>query len=56
MHMYAKNNLPDCSEHKVKIVAHPGETFQISVVAFGQGDGTVPSTVTTTVTNKTNRK
>ena len=45
-----KNNLPDCSERKVKIGAHSGEMFQISVVAVGQRDGTVPSTVTSTVT------
>ena len=44
---YCENNLPDCSNswynfpHKV----YPGETFQVSVVAVGQKDGTVSSRV-----------
>ena len=39
-----ENNLPNCSmliEHEV----YPGETFQVSVVALGQRNGTVPSLV-----------
>ena len=41
------NNQPACSE-EVEIVGytvHPGETFQFSVVAVGQRNGAVPSTV-----------
>ena len=42
-----ENNHSDCtvSEYYVPYVVYPGETFQVSVVAAGQRDGTVPSTV-----------
>ena len=41
-----KNNLPDCSETRYSpITAYPGGTFQVPVVAVGQRNGTVPSTV-----------
>ena len=48
-----KNNLPDCSRSWYTIPVYPvsvypGETFQISVVAVGQRNGTVPSTVRST--------
>ena len=43
------NNLPYCSETYVSYSVYPGETFQVSVVAVGQRDGTVPSTVRGTV-------
>ena len=43
---YCENNLPDCDlQHPFAHTVYPGETFQISVVAVGQRDGTVPSTV-----------
>ena len=45
------NNLPHCSETYVSYSVYPGETFQVSVVAVGQRDGTVPSTVRGTVRN-----
>ena len=41
-----KNNLPDCgsfADHDGQV--YPGETFQVSVVAVRQRDGTVSSTV-----------
>ena len=40
-------NLPDCSDPQLLFprTVYPGETFQVSVVAVGQRDGTVPSTV-----------
>ena len=42
-----KDKLPDCSESQygVLVTVHPGETFQVSVVAAGQRDGTVPDNV-----------
>ena len=46
-----ENNLPDCNGswyyngYSFPCTVYPGETFQISVVAVGQRDGTVPSTV-----------
>ena len=45
-----KDNLPDCRGSRYDMVpypqiVYPGETFHISVVAFGQRHGTVPSTV-----------
>ena len=48
-----KNDLPDCSgsrKHRlinsgVPYLVYPGETFQVYVVATGQRDQTVPSTV-----------
>ena len=44
-----KDNLPDCSRslhyYTLPNLVYPGETFHISVVAFGQRQGTVSSTV-----------
>ena len=42
-----ENKLPECSEsqYDVPVTVHPGETFQVSVVAAGQRDGTVPDNV-----------
>ena len=42
-----KNNRPDCSDswYNFKHTVYPGETFQLSVVALGQRNGTVPSRV-----------
>ena len=46
-----KNNIPDCRwSHYYYAPVHPGETFQISVVAVGQRDGMVSSTVRSTAT------
>ena len=46
-----KNNIPNCSASRYYYgTVHPGETFQISVVAVGQRDGTVSSTVRSTAT------
>ena len=47
-----ENNLPDCSESTAYYILRPvylGETFQVSVVAVGQKDGTVPSYVISTI-------
>ena len=46
--------IPECNHEKgsfyyIKYDAYPGETFQVSVVAVGQRDGTVPSTVRSTI-------
>ena len=40
-------NLPNCSERGSwsQYTVYPGENFQVSVVAVGQRNGTVPSTV-----------
>ena len=46
-----KNNIPDCSRsqyYNAPNLVHPGEMFHFSVVAVGQRDGTVPSTVRST--------
>ena len=42
-----ENNLPDCSksEYTFPRTVYPGETFQVSVVAVGQRNAAVPSTV-----------
>ena len=48
-----KNNIPDCSRpryYNAPAFVHPGEMFQISVDAVEQRDGTVFSTVRSTVT------
>ena len=44
---YCENNLPDCSDswYNFPHTVYPGETFQVSVVAVGQRDGTVPNRV-----------
>ena len=36
---------PNCSNPKVKLSVHPGETFQVSVVSTGQGTETVQALV-----------
>ena len=41
-----ENNRPDCSKSDKVFAVYPGETFQISMVAVGQRNGTVPETVT----------
>ena len=49
-----ESNLPDCSEsinYNFPHTVYPGETFQVSVVAVGQRDGTVPSRVISTIDN-----
>ena len=50
---YCENNLPDCSTsvYEVPRTVYPGETFQVSVVAVGQRDGTVPSVVRSSIDN-----
>ena len=42
-----ENNLPDCRWpfYQFPRTVYPGEIFQVSVVAVGQRNGTVPSTV-----------
>ena len=50
-----KNNIPDCSRsqyYNAPNLVHPGEMFHFSVVAVGQRDATVPSTVR--ITARTN--
>ena len=46
-----ENNNPDCSDSRYDFprTVYPGETFQVSVVAVGQRDGTVPSTVRSSI-------
>ena len=54
---YCENNLPDCSDfhyHFARTV-YPGEIFQVSVVAVGQRNGTVPSKVISTILNEINQ-
>ena len=36
-----ENNLPNCGKSHVPYTVYPGETFQVSVVAYGQRNGTV---------------
>ena len=48
------NDLLDCDKYfmpRMYVAAYPGETFQVSVVTVGQRDGTVPSTVRSTIKN-----
>ena len=49
-----EKNLPFCLGYSHNV--YPGETFQASVVAFGQRDGTVPSTVMSIVSPGANLK
>ena len=49
-----KNDLPDCSISNIQHCCdsssvYPGETFQVSLIAVGQRNGTVPSTVRSTI-------
>ena len=48
-----ESNVPHCSEspHHFPRTVYLGETFQVSVVAAGQMDGTVPSNVISTIAN-----
>ena len=49
-----KNNIPDCGRPRYyNAPVHPAETFQISVDAVEQRDGTVSSTVRSTATVNT---
>ena len=43
------NNFPNCRSYFSPRTVYPGEMFQVSVVAVGQRDGTVPSRVISTV-------
>ena len=43
------NNFPNCSSYFSPRTVYSGEMFQVSVVAVGQRDGTVPSRVISTV-------
>ena len=46
------DNLPDCSDSwHDPCTVYPGETFQVSVVALGQRNGTVPSTVISSISS-----
>ena len=49
-----ENYLPDCSktDYNFPRRVYPGETFQVSVVAVGQRDGTVPSGVISTISGQ----
>ena len=40
-----ENNLPNCSKSHVPYTVYPGETFHVSVIAYGQRDGTIASAV-----------
>ena len=40
-----ENNYPDCSKSGKSYTVYPGETFNVSVVAVGQRNGIVPTTV-----------
>ena len=46
-----ENNLSNCNTSWLNFprTVYPGETFQVSVVAVGQRDGTVPSTVRSSI-------
>ena len=48
-----ENNLPDCRWpfYQFPRTVYPGEIFQVSVVAVGQRNGTVPSTVRSAIDN-----
>ena len=51
-----EKNLPKCSmsQYELPHVVYPGETFQVSVVTVGQRNGTVPSTVISTLSSVQN--
>ena len=40
-----ENNRPDCSKSQKSYTVYPGETFRVSVIAFGQRNGVVPANV-----------
>ena len=40
-----ENNLPDCSKSSKVLSVHPGNSYQVLVVAVGQRDGIVPAKV-----------
>ena len=53
-----ENNLPNCSidnRHFYPRTVYPGETFQVSVVAVGQRNGTVSSEVISTIVQTVNQ-
>ena len=48
-----ERNIPDCSgdfQYQFPRTVYPGETFQVSVVAVGQRDGTTSGTVVSSIT------
>ena len=51
---HCENNLPDCIKHQVSHTVYPGETFQVSVVAVGQRNGTVSSEVINNIDQSVN--
>ena len=44
-----ENNLPNCRKSCVPKTVYPGETFTVSVVAVGQGNGTVATQIGSTI-------
>ena len=40
-----ENNLPNCSKSHLPYTVYPGETFQVSVIAYGQRNGTIAAAV-----------
>ena len=40
-----ENNLPNCGKSHVPYTVYPGETFQVSVIAYGQRNGTIAAAV-----------
>ena len=51
---WCENNLPNCSQRYVPPTVYPGETFQVSVVAVGQRNGTVSSEVMSNIDQTVN--
>ena len=51
-----ENNFPTCSKSRYHVphTVYPGETFQVSVVAVGQRNGTVSSEVISTIIQTVN--
>ena len=45
------DNRPNCSRSMKTLSVYPGETFQVSVVAVGQRNGTVPAQVRSRISN-----
>ena len=44
-----ESNLPNCSKSIIESTLYPGETFQVSIVAVGQRNGTVAAGVRSTI-------
>ena len=40
-----ENNLPNCGKSHLPYTVYPGETFQVSVIAYGQRNGTIAAAV-----------